>query len=65
VLFGDVDGYPSFQSLLDPAHPAFVAPEIDPKTAVAALMSSSGTTGFPKPVQLTHFNLIANCLQQK
>lgn len=37
--------------------------EIDPREDVVALPYSSGTTGRPKGVMLTHFNLVANCRQ--
>src|SRR5207249_7658551 len=36
---------------------------IDPAADVAVLPYSSGTTGFPKGVMLTHRNLVANLLQ--
>ncbi len=36
---------------------------IDPKTQVVVLPYSSGTTGLPKGVMLTHFNLVTNVLQ--
>jgi acyl-CoA synthetase (AMP-forming)/AMP-acid ligase II len=39
------------------------APPIDPATHIAAMPMSSGTTGFPKVVQLTHRNLVANVIQ--
>ncbi|CAG9992625.1 unnamed protein product [Clonostachys byssicola] len=32
----------------------------DPKSAICALNYSSGTTGLPKGVEVTHFNLVAN-----
>jgi acyl-CoA synthetase (AMP-forming)/AMP-acid ligase II len=38
-------------------------PPFDPATTIAAMPVSSGTTGFPKVVQLTHRNLVANVLQ--
>ena len=36
---------------------------IRPREDVVALPYSSGTTGFPKGVMLTHYNLVANLLQ--
>jgi acyl-CoA synthetase (AMP-forming)/AMP-acid ligase II len=57
-----VDGHPNAADLLDPALPA---PEVtfDPATHLAALPYSSGTTGNPKGVMLTHGNLAANVAQ--
>src|SRR5207253_9905295 len=37
--------------------------EIDPKKDLVALPYSSGTTGLPKGVMLTHYNLVANLRQ--
>jgi len=37
--------------------------DVDPATDLAVIPYSSGTTGLPKGVMLTHRNLIANCLQ--
>jgi acyl-CoA synthetase (AMP-forming)/AMP-acid ligase II len=52
----------SFTSLL--ANDGDVAPvEIDVDTHVVTLPYSSGTTGFPKGVMLTHANLVANVCQ--
>jgi acyl-CoA synthetase (AMP-forming)/AMP-acid ligase II len=62
-VFGEADGATPFAALLDgdpaaiPAGPA-VAPD-----DVVALPYSSGTTGLPKGVMLTHRNLVANVLQ--
>jgi long-subunit acyl-CoA synthetase (AMP-forming) len=36
---------------------------VDPKKDVAFLVYSSGTTGMPKGVQLTHFNMVSNVTQ--
>ncbi|KAI0013488.1 acetyl-CoA synthetase-like protein [Xylariaceae sp. FL0662B] len=38
-------------------------PRIDPRTDIAFLVYSSGTTGFPKGVMLTHYNIVANLAQ--
>lgn len=37
--------------------------KFDPRTQVAMLPYSSGTTGMPKGVMLSHYNLVANTLQ--
>ncbi|MBO8179423.1 MAG: long-chain fatty acid--CoA ligase [Archaeoglobus sp.] len=37
--------------------------EINPKEDVAMLQYTGGTTGFPKGVMLTHFNIVANAYQ--
>ncbi len=37
--------------------------EINPKEDVAMFQYTGGTTGFPKGVMLTHFNLVANAYQ--
>lgn len=56
------DGHPNADDLLRPALPA---PEVsfDPGTHLAVLPYSSGTTGNPKGVMLTHRNLTANVAQ--
>jgi long-chain acyl-CoA synthetase len=38
-------------------------PEIDPVEDVAVVIFTSGTTGEPKGVMLTHYNLVVNALQ--
>lgn len=38
-------------------------PRIDPKNDLAFLAYSSGTTGLPKAVMLTHTNIVSNVLQ--
>jgi PAS domain S-box-containing protein len=61
-VFGEARGAEPFSSLsesgcsLDPV-------EVNPREDVAALLYSSATTGLPKGVMLTHFNLVANVVQ--
>ena len=63
-VIGDAEGAISFASLLDNHGPEVTA-KIDPTNDVAALPYSSGTTGFPKGVMLTHRNLVAMLCQLK
>lgn len=65
IVFGEADGYTSFESLIDSSDRQYTSPPCDPKTDVVALMSSSGTTGFPKAVKMSHYSLVANALQMK
>ena len=39
--------------------------EINAKDDVCSIPFSSGTTGLPKGVMLTHYNLLANVLQAR
>ncbi|GAA4664342.1 4-coumarate--CoA ligase family protein [Gordonia humi] len=57
-------GHPSGAELLGAGHPA---PHVsfDPASHIAALPYSSGTTGNPKGVMLSHRNLVANVSQVK
>lgn len=63
-VFGQAGGAEPFTSLsesggsLDPV-------EVDPREDVAALLYSGSTTGLPKGVMLTHFNLVANLVQMQ
>jgi acyl-CoA synthetase (AMP-forming)/AMP-acid ligase II len=62
LVFGEAEGATPFRELL--AHwqpPARAA--VDPARDVAALPYSSGTTGLPKGVELTHANLVTNVRQ--
>lgn len=56
------DGANGLASLLAEGH---AAPEVafDPATHIAVLPFSSGTTGVPKGVELSHRNLVANIVQ--
>ena len=61
LVFGEDEGCVSFATLLACEDPEPVVPH-NPD-ALAALPCSSGTTGLPKGVMLTHRNLIANIMQ--
>src|SRR5919109_2333451 len=50
-------------TIADHTPPEPFAVTIDARQDVAALFYSSGTTGLPKGVMLTHFNLVANIRQ--
>ena len=62
-VFGEADGATPFASLLAPAGDPPDVSDLDPAEALAALPYSSGTTGLPKGVMLTHRNLVANVAQ--
>src|SRR5712671_625154 len=56
-------GTESFASLLRPTSAKFPKAVQEPEESVAALPYSSGTTGMPKGVMLSHHNLVANVYQ--
>src|SRR5574341_1305466 len=61
-VFGASEGATPFASLLE-SDDKVPAVSIDPKNDLVVLPYSSGTTGLPKGVMLTHYNLVANLLQ--
>jgi acyl-CoA synthetase (AMP-forming)/AMP-acid ligase II len=62
IVLDGAEGHPSLRELLGEGR---TAPEVsfDPATHIAVLPYSSGTTGHPKGVRLSHRNLIANVCQ--
>ena len=64
VVLDGAEGHPNLRDFLTTGAPA---PELsfDPAETVAVLPYSSGTTGVPKGVMLTHRNLVANVEQSR
>jgi acyl-CoA synthetase (AMP-forming)/AMP-acid ligase II len=62
-VFGSGEGATSFDSLLGENDQPLPEVDIDPKNDLVVLPYSSGTTGLPKGVMLTHHNLVSNMMQ--
>ena len=62
VVMDGAEGHASLLDLLGSRAPS-VQVDIDPANDLVALPYSSGTTGLPKGVMLTHRNLVANVAQ--
>ncbi|RDD44757.1 4-coumarate--CoA ligase 1 [Trichoplax sp. H2] len=63
-IFGHAEGYIPYSSLIRDSgnqFPTLVV--IKPKSHLCIIPYSSGTTGLPKGVMLTHYNLVANLTQ--
>lgn len=63
-VFGEADGCTPFAELMKDNGSAFPTKfNFNPKEDVAGILYSSGTTGLPKGVMLTHYNYVANMIQ--
>ncbi|MEJ5185806.1 MAG: long-chain fatty acid--CoA ligase [Candidatus Geothermincolales bacterium] len=51
------------REVIEESSPDLPVEDIDPREDLAALQYTGGTTGLPKGVMLTHFNLVANAFQ--
>jgi acyl-CoA synthetase (AMP-forming)/AMP-acid ligase II len=63
-VFGEAEGAIPFASLLE-GDGQLPLVSINPREDLVALPYSSGTTGLPKGVMLTHYNLVANLRQME
>jgi PAS domain S-box-containing protein len=63
-VFGEAGGGEPFASLSESRSP-LPPVAIDPREDVAALLYSGATTGLPKGVMLTHYNLVAGLVQMQ
>ena len=64
LVFGEAEGATPFSVLVAHDHPPATA-AIDPEETLASLPYSSGTTGLPKGVELTHGMLVTNARQSQ
>jgi acyl-CoA synthetase (AMP-forming)/AMP-acid ligase II len=62
-VLGETSGATPFSTLLQSNEHLHIQAAIHSRLDVAALHYSSGTTGQPKGIMLTHYNIVANLLQ--
>ena len=63
-MVGWSEGCKSFSDILKDDGKAFpTSVQLNPKEDVVVMPYSSGTTGLPKGVMLTHYNVVSNLLQ--
>jgi len=60
VKVEDTDTVHRWKTILQEGKPEYNKIDIDPKEDLALLQYTGGTTGHPKGVMLTHYNLVAN-----
>ncbi|XP_064603562.1 uncharacterized protein LOC135468982 isoform X2 [Liolophura sinensis] len=64
IVFGCAEGWIPFSVLMEDDGRSYSHPEpVDPFQHMAFLSYSSGTTGLPKGVMLTHHNVLVNMMQ--
>lgn len=60
VKVEDTDSVHSWKKVLEKGKPIYEKIEVDPVNDLALLQYTGGTTGHPKGVMLTHYNLVSN-----
>ena len=63
TIRNSASGAEDFAALLRPTTAKLPAPNASSREVIAALPYSSGTTGLPKGVMLSHYNLVSNVYQ--
>lgn len=58
-----IKGTASLKEILSSHPPDLPKPDVKPKEDTAVVSYTGGTTGLPKGVMLTHYNLVANAIQ--